>query len=289
MLTIFAIPKAFVGHNAVIQRNALKSWLQIIPRCEIILLGDDEGVEEAAREFGLKWIGQVEKTDLGTPLLSSVFRCAQKNAKHNLLLYANADILFFPDILDSVKKIQMTKFIISGRRWDMNIADEIDFKNQRWVSNIRNELAKNGKLHSSSGMDYYIFPKDLITMPPFAVGRQGWDSWLLYAMRQKRIPIIDASNSIVVIHQNHDYSHSRFGTTNRVIGPELDYNIGIAGGYSNMLTLREADWLLMPDGIRRPRLLGRFLRMLSTSSVWQSGLALKRTLFEAIKLLKYFN
>jgi len=55
VLTLFTIPKAFNGHIAVIQRNAIQSWMRLHPEIEIILFGADEGTAEAAREFGLRY------------------------------------------------------------------------------------------------------------------------------------------------------------------------------------------------------------------------------------------
>ena len=53
MITIFTIPKPFKGHINTIQRNAIQSWMQLKPECEIILFGDDYGVSDIAKEFGL--------------------------------------------------------------------------------------------------------------------------------------------------------------------------------------------------------------------------------------------
>lgn len=52
-LTIFAVPKPFRGQIGIIQRNAIQSWTKLKLRPEIILLGNDEGTQEIAREFGL--------------------------------------------------------------------------------------------------------------------------------------------------------------------------------------------------------------------------------------------
>ena len=52
-LTIFACPKGFVGRAGEIQRNAIRSWVRLGPDVEVILLGDDEGVAEAAQELGM--------------------------------------------------------------------------------------------------------------------------------------------------------------------------------------------------------------------------------------------
>ena len=63
MLTLFTIPKAFVGHIGDIQRNAIKSWTLLRPKCEVILLADDSGTSEVAEELG------VSKATLGYWLL----------------------------------------------------------------------------------------------------------------------------------------------------------------------------------------------------------------------------
>ena len=64
MLTIFGIPKSFEGHNKIIQRNAIQSWLKLCPKCEIILFGDDEGVLETSNELGVKHIQFIEKISI---------------------------------------------------------------------------------------------------------------------------------------------------------------------------------------------------------------------------------
>jgi hypothetical protein len=42
-MTIFAIPKPFIGQIGVIQKNAIASWTKLSPRPEIILFGDEIG------------------------------------------------------------------------------------------------------------------------------------------------------------------------------------------------------------------------------------------------------
>ena len=63
MLTIFAIPKPFIGHIGIIQRNAVESWIRLQPKCEIILLGDEEGIERTAKELGTKWLPHLERNE----------------------------------------------------------------------------------------------------------------------------------------------------------------------------------------------------------------------------------
>ena len=63
MLTLFATPKAFVGLSAILQRNAIGSWRNLGPSCEIILFGDEDGTGSVADEFDATHI-----LDTNTPM-----------------------------------------------------------------------------------------------------------------------------------------------------------------------------------------------------------------------------
>jgi len=143
MLTIFTIPKPFRDNINVIQRNAIRSWLKLYPKCEVILFGDDEGVAEAVREFGVLHIPEIEKNEFGTPLLSSAFKLAQKKAKNEILVYINADIILMSDFISAIKKIEKPLFLMSGRRWDLDIKEEIDF-NTDWEKKLQERIKKEG-------------------------------------------------------------------------------------------------------------------------------------------------
>ena len=278
MLTIFTIPKSFQGHNNIIQRNAIQSWVRLRPAAEIILMGNDDGVAETAQELGVVHVPVIEKNEFGTPLLSSAFDSAQKSAKNNILMYANSDVIFFQNLIEAVQRIDKPSFLVCGRRWDLDVTEEINFKDRGWSCNLLKKVKKEGIKHGLSGMDYFIFPRNLVNMPAFAVGRPAWDSWLIYDMRSRRVPVINATDAITIIHQNHDFSHSKFGEKKRVGGPEWQKNIEIAGGLTNMMTLRDADWTLGKNGLRRPDLPLRIFSILSLYYPWRLLLAVKRKL-----------
>jgi len=279
MLTIFSIPKPFRGHINIIQRNAIQSWLKLFPKCEIILFGDDEGVAEVAREFKLFHIPEIEKNEFGTPLLDSAFNLAQKLAKNEILAYINADNILMPDSISVIKRIKKPLFLMSGRRWDLDIKEEIDFTEPNWENKLKNRIEKEGKLGGFSGMDYFVFPKNLPhNLPPFAVGRPGWDNWLIYHIRSLKIPMIDATEVINVLHQKHDYSHSSYGERDRVGGPEEEKSLKLAGGFINMGTLRDADWVLTPHGLKKPSFSRRILASLFLFYPWRLLLSIKRKL-----------
>src|SRR5438132_305881 len=62
MLSFFTAPKPFTGHTAVIQRNALRSWA-LLPGAELILFGEEEGIDAAAAELGASHLANVARSE----------------------------------------------------------------------------------------------------------------------------------------------------------------------------------------------------------------------------------
>src|SRR5438477_5528152 len=102
MITFFTTAKPFTGHNEVIQRNALKSWTLAARNAEVILFGDEEGAAETARELGIRHVPQVIRTKDGPKVVRSFFDAAQQMARHELICYANCDIVLSLEFLHAV-------------------------------------------------------------------------------------------------------------------------------------------------------------------------------------------
>jgi hypothetical protein len=209
LLTLFSTPKAFIGPVARLQRNALANWKALGPEVEILLMGDDLGVAEAAEEFGCRHVSGIARNARGTPLVDDIFRKGRKIASAPLLCYINADILVPPSITDiacSVSK-RLPEFLLAGRRWNTDVYEDLSFEGD-WPARLERLRRERGVLFSPDAVDYFIFPKALFAdMPPFAIGRFAWDSWILRKAKAGRIPIVDATESLAALHQNHDYAH----------------------------------------------------------------------------------
>ena len=93
MITLFAIPKPFEGHNGIIQKNAMTSWSKIIGNPEIIVYGEGEGISEACKHFNFIHVPEVEVNEYGTPLVDFIFNDAKKRAKNDTVCYINSDII----------------------------------------------------------------------------------------------------------------------------------------------------------------------------------------------------
>lgn len=215
MLTIFCAPKAFRGHFGVIQRNALASWRALGANCEALIFGDEEGIHEAADAVGARHFSLLERNEFGTPLLDDIFRQAHAVARNNTLCYVNSDIIFLADVLAAVRVVsaQYQRYLIVGRRWNIDLKESILFEeSETWRRSFRAFIEKRGALYDGFNLDYFIFPKPLFDeIPAFAVGRPPWDNWMVYEARRRQIPVIDATDAILAVHQNHDYSHTSEG------------------------------------------------------------------------------
>lgn len=257
MLTLFSVPKPFGGSVDLIQHNALGSWQQLGPQVEVLLLGDDPGVAKAADQYGFQHLPSLERTPAGTPRVDSAFELARRHARHPVLCYVNADIILLDGLLRGLRLVQArhAAYLIVGQRWDLDLKTRIDFSDG-WQAELQEAVQGVGRLHPPAGSDYFVFPARLFAdMPAFALGRSGWDNWMIYAGRRQRIPVVDATGSITVVHQDHDYAHLAGGEPH-YRQPESQENVRLAGGRQTVFTLRDANWRIAEQRLVRVRLPG---------------------------------
>jgi len=265
LITLFSAPKPFTDpHIAMIQRSAIKSWT-LLPDVEIILLGEEDGLAEAARELGVKHIPAVARSESGTPLISSMFQLARENSNSGLLCIVNADMILMPDFVEAAGKVkgQRSEFVLLGQRWDLDVTQHLDFTTG-WESRLRNTVHATGILHRPAGSDFFLFPNSCYTnLPPFAIGRAGWDNWMIYKARREGWAVIDCTPSIMIVHQNHDYSHLPDGKSHYE-HPETNENIRLAGGQANIrYTILDSTHRLVDGKLSRPKMTSlRFTRKL---------------------------
>ncbi|MFO0899722.1 MAG: hypothetical protein U0836_20020 [Pirellulales bacterium] len=249
MLTIFTIPKAFAGHIGLIQRNALESWRRLAPACQVILVGDEQGVAETAQELGLDHLPDVAVNEFGTPLVNSVFAAAERLARHELLAFVNTDILLLDDFVTGAARIPHEQFLLVGARCNLQVDEPLPFAQADWAAQLRARARLEGRRQTPAGMDYFVYRKGLWRgMPAFAVGRFWWDNWLVYSAASRGFPVVDGSDAVLAIHQDHDYAHpSADGNLRSGIEVLRNGELGAAGRW---YTYHDAHWKLRPAGER---------------------------------------
>ncbi len=231
-LTIFSAPKPFTNpHIATIQGNAIRSWKLLGKDIHVILVGDEDGLAEAASRYAVCHLPQVARNQAGTPLVSSIFSLARQNSESPLLAYVNADMILLPDFIQAARQVsnQVEKFLLVGQRWDLAVTTQLDFSGE-WEARLRQWNQEQGDLYPPLGSDYFIFPRTCFTdIPDFAIGRAGWDNWMIYKARHEHWATVDGTGCILDIHQRHDYSHLPGGQPHYHL-PESDENLLLAGG-----------------------------------------------------------
>jgi hypothetical protein len=86
-------------------------------------------------------------------------------------------------------------------------------------------------------------------IPPFAVGRTQWDHWMVWKAQSLGVPVVDASPSVMAIHQNHDYIHPQ-GRQGVWYGEEAQRNWALAGKNTTR-TIEDATYKLRRGKVRR--------------------------------------
>jgi hypothetical protein len=255
MLTIFSTPKPFKGQANIAQRNAIRSWTLLHPDVEVILIGDDEGAAEVAREFHIRHEPQVRRAELGPKYLDFIFNRAQEIARHEVLCYANCDIMLMSDFRRAVERVAAGQkpFLMVGRRWDTDVTELWDFGLPDWEERLRRRALRQGLQRHPTWIDYFVFSRGLYyqKMPPFVIGRPSWDPWIIWYARASQARVIDASLAVVAVHQNHDYSYHPQGARGVSQDELARKNRQLAGGWTHWHTTDSASHVLTPHGVRR--------------------------------------
>jgi hypothetical protein len=231
-MTFITTCKPFEGHFNIIQLNAIRSWLRFCPPCEVIILGRTKGVEKIVKEYRLGYIPDVPINNYGTPLIDGLIKIGSQNASYEIICLINSDII----LLDVNWKLLYTltttlrRYLITARRIDLEVRDllQYDEKTIQWLMTTIKNLDRRGN-------DLFIFRKGTIEdhVKPLAIGRGDHARLLIYLALKLKMPVIDATNIMTVIHQKHDYSHIKY--SKKVITRGIDLAYTPEGKYNEVL------------------------------------------------------
>jgi hypothetical protein len=269
LLTIFTASKPFTNpHINTIQRNAIQSWMHL-KDVEVVLIGDEPGIPELASEFGLRNVQDVGRDGKGIPLVSSVMQVGHTHSDSPLLCFANADMILMSDLPRAAQQVseQVGDFLMVGQRWNLDQTGPLDF-NDDWESRLRLDVAQRGEFYSPWGIDYFVFPRHLYTdVPDFTIGRPAWDNWMVYHARTTFDMAIDATQDILAVHQNHDYSHLP-GNKSPYGSEVAKSNTAKAGGRKRAYNILDTNRELVRGRIRKPQVrMVRWLRWLERALI----------------------
>ena len=299
VLTILTVPKPFVGHIGDIQLNALESWIGLRQDVQVVLIGDEPGVADAARETGVDHVGGIETSPRGTPRLDSAFGLAASVTRYPLWCLINADIVLLEDFLPAIDGVAASfeKFVMIGECRDLAITGRIRVRDAVVREELRLQALEEGRLRGCAALDYFVFPRGLFDpLPPFLIGRACFDNWLVWRARDRGHAVVDTTRSVVAVHQSHDYMHVAGGQDAAYYGDEAQYNMRLAGVRQNphvpapaatLYSLDDATHRLDSRGHPKPYLWSTLrIRARARFAKWLIDLKIVIPLLESIFLLR---
>ena len=206
LLTLFTtlkdLPERRIIHNhTFINWGAFKPYIQPVLYVESDI---NSQISHLAKRNG--WIvKQAPELRENLPVIRTMFKDAIGTFNSDFYGFANADMLFDFSI---VSTLQMLKpyvpklrkgFLISGQRKNILYA--------RIKSPEPDQLYKiktKGRMYSPLAQDYFITTSNGYPwhrLPDFVVGRPGWDNWIVLKSFQWRLSFIDATKTILALHQ----------------------------------------------------------------------------------------
>jgi hypothetical protein len=253
LVTVFTTPKPFRGHVGLIQRNAMRSWIALRPSCEVLVFGEEEGTAQVTADLGVSHVPGVARNEFGMPLIRSLFEQARDRSTTPFLCYVNADIMLLSDFVEALRRLAELhdRFLMIGHRYNADIVEPLECR-LGWETQFRSTLVQRGIRLSSVGVDYFAYPRGLWGEIPesLVVGRAGWDFWPMYEARLRKAIVVDATQVLMAVHQNHDYSHHPDGKAGVYDGLEADRNYATMGGEHCALTIRDATHILTERELR---------------------------------------
>lgn len=249
MLTLFTTAKSFVGDAGLRQKNAIASWRCLDSQIQILLFGEGEGYADVVDAYGLEWVRGVQTSESGCPRIDSMFRLAGQLARFPVRAYLNCDIILMDDVLDAIECIPFERYLMVSQRRNLAVHGALS-ESPGWMDSLRNELAAGGVLDDPSAIDMFLYRGEIWSdLPPLVVGRGGYDNLLVFSCRRNRIPVVDVTDVVTLIHQKHDYSHLKDGAREVFGGKDALANLANAGNVSNLFTIVHADWRLTSKGL----------------------------------------
>ena len=221
-----------------IYENTIRNWHLLSPDIIPILFTDNDpnkstSVAHFAMQQGWKVLPVPKTSPKGIPVLRHMFLKAQEKFDTQFYCYANSDILFDRNLTDTLRFLQSSarggridKLLMVGRRSNWSIKQGLKLTDLSQVGHY----VKNSSLFISNAQDYFLTTRDgypWTTIPDFVVGRVGYDNWLVVTALVKKIPVVDATETVTALHQTGtDGNSAGFGAKF-----EKHINYGLAKGF----------------------------------------------------------
>lgn len=192
-----------------------------------------------------KVIANAKTNEHGVPILGDMYtKMFHTCPDAQTYTYVNGDIMGTSDFVETLEAVQpIGDFLMVGKRTNVPWSENHDAKhtNFNFDSHFR-----RGALFRSDAQDYFTVTKNAIdwkTIPPFVVGRPGYDNWLVdHIYHNSKVALIDATKTISVIHQTDAEGNVAQGGKMVKSSSDREYNRLIGKGQWDHGRTTHAEW-----------------------------------------------
>jgi len=196
------------------------------PKPEVLLVGVEEGMEEACKELGCTVVPTVHPTPQGTVLVNQAIHAADQASSNSIMVYVNSDIFFPQQWMSILQRLLWVfekspdGFMFTGPRVQLKRGHIFDHKVHTWpqfwkhiqqtgrdTSNLRNM--------ETAAEDYFVYRKGSLNwVPGFHIGRYVFDNHIVSGSKRAGLVRVSGWNEQVRqdplffgLHFEHDRSH----------------------------------------------------------------------------------
>lgn len=172
--------------------------------------------------------------EYGVPILGDMFlKMMSKCPNAASYTYINGDIIGREDMVETLEVVRtLGDFLMVGRRTNVAWSESSEFDSAHPDFDFDSHF-ENGALFTTDAQDYFSVTRNAIdwnAIPPFVIGRLGYDNWLVdHIYHKPKVALVDATQTVAVIHQtDHDGNLAHGGSMARS-KEDTQYNIRLIG------------------------------------------------------------
>lgn len=189
-----------------VRKITLRNWAMLKPYgIRPVLFSNVSAILQQAKAHGWDTM-PITKTTIGVPLLKHMYLNIVNRFNSTLYCFANGDILFTTDLVESLRAILTTYFknspplLVVGRRTNV---DEVTEEETKTLEGVDKTGKKRGKLFVADAEDYFITDKKFpwADIPSLVVGRRAYDNYLVQNSIRNNYTVVDITETSLALHQ----------------------------------------------------------------------------------------
>ncbi|CAI9729690.1 Hypothetical predicted protein [Octopus vulgaris] len=236
----------------IVHNNTVSNWIKLKKYVNPIIFTNSSRYKKLCSDAGWTVYPITHYAAGGAPVLKTMFLKAMENFNTTFYAFANGDILFEDGLIDTLFLLMEEMSIdnmshpllLIGRRTNVKYLSRKDASTHK---SLRGVAREKGHLFLVNAEDYFItnrnYPwKDI---PNLVIGRPAYDNWLVAHARRSNFTVIDASDTILAVHQttnagNWEGHKRKFSNYNDILLKKLKLPRRYRNGETGCTPLRTA-------------------------------------------------